>query len=139
MRIKLDQNALALSSMLERIAGVQVKDSFMDEEEETIYFIVNSGELGKAIGKGGMNIKRLSEELGKRIRITEYRDNVMEFIRGFIYPATVAEVVQEGNDILIKDESRKTKSLLIGRGGKNIKLLNRAVKRFFSINEVKVV
>lgn len=139
MRIKLDQNALALSSMLERIAGVQVKDSFMDEEEDTIYFIVNSGELGKAIGKGGMNIKRLSEELGKRIRITEYRDNVMEFIRGFIYPATVAEVVQEGNDILIKDESRKTKSLLIGRGGKNIKLLNRAVKRFFSINEVKVV
>jgi N utilization substance protein A len=139
MRIKLDQDALALSSMLERIAGVQVKDSFMDEEGETIYFIVASGELGKAIGKGGMNIKRLSEELGKRIRITEYRDNVMEFIRGFIYPATVAEVVQEGNDILIKDESRKTKSLLIGRGGKNIKLLNRAVKRFFSINEVKVV
>ncbi len=138
MRIKLDQDALALSSILERIAGVQVKDSFMDEEGETIYFIVASGELGKAIGKGGMNIKRLSEELGKRIRITEYRDNVIEFIRGFIYPATVAEVVQEGNDILIKDESRKTKSLLIGRGGKNIKLLNRAVKRFFSINEVKV-
>ncbi len=139
MRIKLDQDALALSSMLERVAGVQVKDSFMDEEEGTIYFIVASGGLGKAIGKGGMNIKRLSEELGKKIRITEYRDNVIEFIRGFIYPATVAEVVQEGNDILIKDESRKTKSLLIGRGGKNIKLLNRAVKRFFSINEVKVV
>lgn len=125
--------------MLERIAGVQVKDSFMDEEEETIYFIVAPGELGKAIGKGGMNIKRLSEELGKRIRITEYRDNVLEFVRGFIYPENVAEVMQEGNDILIKDESRKTKSLLIGRGGKNIKLLNRAVKRFFSINEVKVV
>ncbi len=95
--------------------------------------------MGKAIGKGGMNIKRLSEELGKRIRITEYRDNVLEFVRGFIYPENVAEVMQEGNDILIKDESRKTKSLLIGRGGKNIKLLNRAVKRFFSINEVKVV
>ncbi|MBI4980499.1 NusA-like transcription termination signal-binding factor [Candidatus Woesearchaeota archaeon] len=139
MRLKLDQNALALSSRLERIAGVQVKDSFMDEEEETIYFIVAPGELGKAIGKGGMNIKRLSEELGKRIRITEYRDNVLEFVRGFIYPAAVAEVVQEGSDILIRDESRKTKSLLIGRGGKNIKLLNRAVKRFFSINEVKVL
>lgn len=139
MRLKLDQNALALSSMLERVAGVQVKDSFMDEEGETIYFIVAPGELGRAIGKGGMNIKRLGEELGKRIRISEYRDNVLEFVRGFIYPATVAEVVQEGNEVLIKDESRKTKSLLIGRGGKNIKLLNRAVKRFFSINEVKVV
>ncbi|MFA6461808.1 MAG: NusA-like transcription termination signal-binding factor [Candidatus Woesearchaeota archaeon] len=139
VRLRLDQDTLALSSILERIAKVRVKDCFKDDSNEMIYFVVDSGELGKAIGKGGVNIRILQTELNKRVRIIEYHDNVVDFIRGFIHPAEVAEVVQEDHIINIKDENRKTKSLLIGRDGKNLKLLNRAVKRFFNIEEVKII
>ncbi|MFH0701823.1 MAG: NusA-like transcription termination signal-binding factor [Candidatus Woesearchaeota archaeon] len=139
VRLKLDQDTLALSGILERLAKVRVKDSFRDESNEWIYFVVETGDLGKAIGKGGANIHTLQQELNKRVRIVEYRAEVANFIRGFIYPAEVAEISQEGTTVVIKDENRKTKSLLIGRDGKNLKLLNRAVKRFFNIEEVKVV
>ncbi len=135
-KVILDQEAFGLSSLMEKIARVRVKDCFKDEE--IIYFVVAPGELGKAIGKGAVNIKRVQEELGKRIKVVEYNDDMVTFIKNIIYPAKVEEIVEENNVIFIKDSSKKTKSLLIGRGGKNLKLINRAVKRFFN-KEVKVV
>jgi len=139
VRLKLDQDTLGLSSILERVARVRVKDCFKDDTNEVVYFVVETGELGKAIGKGGANIKQLQQELGKRIRMVEYHPDVVDFIKGFIHPSEVAEVVQEGNVVVLKDENRKTKSLLIGRDGKNLRLLNRAVKRFFNVDEVKII
>ena len=134
-RIKLDPESLGLSTLMERLSGTHVKDCFRDEE--SIYFIVNSGELGKAIGKGGITVKRVQEELGKKIRIIEYHDNIQVFVRNVIYPLTVERISEEEGSIILRDKNRKTKSLLIGRGGKNLLLINRAVKRFFD-KEVKV-
>lgn len=135
-KVILDQEAFGLSSLMEKIARVRVKDCF--KNEEIVYFVVAPGELGKAIGKGAVNIKRVQEELGKRIKVIEYNDEVVNFIKNIIYPAKVEEIIEENSVIFIKDSSKKTKSLLIGRGGKNLKLINRAVKRFFN-KEVKVV
>ena len=135
-RLILDQEALGLSTLMERITRARVKDCFKDED--TIYFVVAVGELGKAIGKGGSNIKKAQQELGKRIKVIEYRDNAVDFVRNVIYPLKVEEIVEEEDAVIIKDSSRKTKSALIGRGGKNLQLINRAVKRFFN-KEVRVV
>jgi len=138
-RLKLNQNLLGLSSLMERISGVRVKDCFSDENNETIYFVVETGHLGKAIGKGGINIKRVQHELKKKIRIIEYRMNVVNFVKNVIYPIKVEEVIENDGEVLIKDPSKKTKSLLIGREGRNLKLINRAVKRFFPDKEIKIV
>lgn len=135
-RLILDQDAFALSSIMERITGAQVKDCFKDED--TIYFVVGIGELGRAIGKGGVNIRRVQNELGKRIKIIEYREKAVDFVKNVIYPANVEDIIEENDGIVIKDRSKKTKSILIGRGGKNLKMINRAVSRFFN-KEVKVV
>jgi len=126
-----------MSSLLEKRTGVHVKDCFRDEDE-TWYVIVSPGELGKAVGKEGSMVKRLQEEIGKKIRVIEFRENVVEFIRNIIYPLQIAEVIEEGEFLVLKDNNKKTKSLLIGRQGRNINILNRAVKRFFPIKEVKV-
>ncbi len=53
--------------------------------------------------------------------------------------AALREIKEEAGDVIIRDDNKKTKSLLIGREGRNLKLLNRAVRRFFSVNEVKVI
>ena len=122
---------------MERLTNARVKDCF--DINETIYFIVATGDMGKAVGKGGLIIKKIQQELGKRIRIIEYRDSVADFVRSVIYPLTVEEIVEKEGLIIIKDRSKKTKSLLIGRDGKNLNLINRAVQRFFKVKEVKVI
>ena len=127
---------MGLSSLMEKMTKAKVKDCFTDEDG-TIYFVVASGELGKAIGKGARNVKRLQQELQRRIRVIEHSNNVIEFVKNIIYPLRVQSIREEQDAVVIKDSNRKTKSALIGRGGKNLQLTNRAVKRFFN-KEVKV-
>ncbi len=128
---------MGLSSLMERITKAKVKDCFTDEEG-SIFFVVAPGEIGKAIGKGASNIKRLQQELQRKIRIIEYNDNVVEFVKNIIYPLHVQSITEEQNVIIIKETNKKAKSLLIGRQGRNLKLIDRAVKRFFQ-HEIKVI
>ena len=108
VRLKLDPETLGLFSLMEKITGARVKDCFKDED--TIYFVVNPGELGKAVGKGGANIRRVQQELGKRIKVIEFRDELAEFIKNVIYPLTVEEIKEQEGQVLIKDSNKKTKS-----------------------------
>jgi transcription termination/antitermination protein NusA len=135
VRIKLDQDSFGLSSVMERITHARVKDSF--SEGDIVYFVVAPGELGKAVGKGGIMIKKVQEKLGKKIRVIEYRDDVIAFVRNVIYPIRVEEIVEQEGIVIIRDNSKVTKGKLIGRGGSNLVFINRAVKRFFG-KEVKV-
>jgi len=128
---------MGLSSLMERITKAKVKDCFTDEEG-SIFFVVAPGEIGKAIGKGASNIKRLQQELQRKIRIIEYNDNVVEFVKNIIYPLHVQSITEEQGVIIIKETNKKAKSLLIGRQGRNLKLIDRAVKRFFQ-HEIKVI
>ena len=136
VRLKLDPDTIGLSSILENISRVPVKDCFQDED--TIYYIVPPGMVGKALGKGAINIKKVQARLNKKIKIVEYNNNCIMFVKKLIYPLQAETVAEEDGAIFIKDSNKKTKSLLIGRGGKNLKLLNRAVQRFFS-KEVKIL
>jgi len=134
-RLKLDQDTLGFSNLLERKLGVRVKDCFKDSE--TIYCIVSQGQMGKALGKGGSNIHKVQDELGKRVKIIEYREDPVEFIKNVIYPLKVEQIVLGEGVIILKDSNRKTKSLLIGRESRNINLIKRAIQRFFNV-DVKI-
>ena len=136
-RVILNQELMGLSSLMERITKAKVKDCFTDEEG-SIFFVVAPGEIGKAIGKGASNIKRLQQELQRKIKIIEYNDNVVEFVKNIIYPLHVQSITEEQGVIVIKETNKKAKSLLIGRQGRNLKLIDRAVKRFFQ-HEIKVI
>ena len=134
-RVKLDQETWGLSLLMEKITGAKVKDCFRDED--TVYFVVAPGELGKAIGKSGVNVHRLQAELGKRVKVIEFNEIPFLFIKNIIYPLAVEEIIEEGTAFVVKDRNRMIKSKLIGRESKNLKVLNRAVQRFFS-KDVKV-
>lgn len=135
-RVKIDQEALGWSSLMERITHARVKDCF--KEEDTIYFVVAPGELGKAIGKGGSMIRKVQEKFGKPVKVIEFRDDIVSFIKNIIYPVRVEEIVEEDGVVYIRDEDRKKKGQLIGRSGMGIAFVNRVVKRFFDVSEVKV-
>ncbi len=134
-RVKLDPDVIGLSSIMERMTHARVKDSFQDGD--LVCYIVAPGEMGKALGKGGSSIRKIQEKLGKKVKIIEFNDDVTKFVRNIILPLRVEKITIEGNTIIIEDSQKKTKSLLIGRQGRNLELLKRAVKRFFSV-EIKI-
>jgi transcription termination/antitermination protein NusA len=135
VRVKLNKETLGLSSFFERKTGALVKDCFL--EQDTVFFVVSAGNLGRALGKGGSMIRKVQEQLKKKIRIIEYSPSASAFVKNIIYPVKVQAIVEGDGQILIKDEDRKKKGQIIGRSGSNLEFINKVVGRFFDM-EVKV-
>jgi N utilization substance protein A len=137
MNITLDKSSIGLISSFSASTKSKVKD--MIEDNGLIIFVVEQGELFRALGKKGANVKKLSQKLNKRIKVVEYSPDVKTFIINMIYPLKVAEITQEGGIITLHGDDIKTKGLLIGRNARNLRLLERVVKRYFDVDEIKVV
>jgi len=135
-KVILDQEALGLSLLFEKMTRAKVVDCFQDGE--VICFVVSAGEMGKALGKNASNLHRLQQEFAKRVKLIEYNENLIWFVQNVIYPLKVEEIIPGEGTITLKDSNKKTKGLLIGRDGKNLLLTKRAVKRFFNVDVVVV-
>ena len=123
-------------SMFESLTGAKLKDCIVND---SIIFVVNQNEMGKAIGKRGANARRMENLLKKRIKIIEFSDNVSKFVGNLIYPAKAKEIRDNLGIIEITADDLKTKGILIGRDRHKINSINDIVKRYFEIKEVKVI
>lgn len=131
-----DQEMLGIMNLLSKLSQARIKDCF--KENSVFYCVVEKGDIGKAIGKRGLNVKKIGQVLKKKIRMIEFGETAAEFIRNLIFPVKVEEIMEKEGIVEIVGGDKKTRGLLIGRDGKNLAFLNKAVKRFFNV-EVKVV
>ncbi len=137
-KIKLSIEDIGLITTFENVTGASVKDCIVDKEKEKITFIVAEGQAGIAIGKGGINIKRLEEKLKKRIEVLEFSNDPLKFVSNIFRPIKVKNAyIAEKSDgtktlyvSLIKDKLGmiKTKS-------KNAREL---IKKYFNIDEITI-
>ena len=58
------------------------------DTEDCVIVLTDSADVGKIIGKGGANIKLLSQRLGRRVRVVGV-DDFEEMVRAFIAPARI--------------------------------------------------
>jgi len=123
-------------SIFESLTGAKVKDCIADD---SIIYIVHENEMGKAIGKNGSNIKRVENTLKKKIKLIEFNNDISQFIQNLIFPLKVKEIKEENSIVTIYGNDTRTKGMLIGRDRHNINSVKDIVKRYFDIEEVKVV
>ena len=136
MKIKYDADILKFMTLFESLTRSKLKDCIVNEK---LLFVVEPNEIGKAIGKNGSNVRRLEGILRKKIRIVEFNPEVCQFVRNMIYPLQAREVNEENSIVTITGPDTKTKGLMIGRDAKNLNFLKDIVKRYFSIEDIKVV
>ena len=136
MKITYTKELLAVMKLFTRITGALLKDSF--EYDHTLYFIVEPGHIGKAIGKGGVTVRNLQEKFKKHIRVVEYNPDVAVFIQNLIYPLRVDGVSAEGEKITIRSSDRSVREQLIGRNAKNLNMLREVATRYFQVSMIHV-
>ena len=136
-KIKFDIESIKLMTLFESITRSHVKDMII--REGALIFIVMPGELGKAIGKKAGNIKKLERISKKKIRIIEYRDDLEKFARNVIMPLKVNNIDIEGKIVTMTSPDSQTRGLLIGRAAVNLRNFESIVKRYFDIDEIKIV
>lgn len=126
-------------SVLETITGALAVDCIIDSKQKRVIYIVNRGDTGKVIGKGGTTIQRLKEHIGKDLEVVEYADNPERFARNTIAPARprkVEIVERNGKKAVIITVNPGDKGKAIGKEGKNIQKSRLLMKRHFGIDRV---
>lgn len=141
MKIKYDISLMQFISLFEKITHAKVKDCYQDDVLGKLTFVVQPGQIRKAVGKQGSNIKRIEQKLKKRIRVIEFDPDLHGFIQNMILPLRVKDIEeQEDGIILLHSDDTKTKGLLIGRSAANLCNLEQNCRRYFpNIKEIKVV
>jgi len=136
MRFVLDTKTMQTIALFEQMTGAQVRDCIMGDEQ--VVFIVQEGEVAKAIGKGGQHVRALEQRLKKRVKVVEYNPELVRFVQNVISPLEVKTVRIENNKVFLDAKDLKTRGLLIGRGASNLRFFEGIIKRYFPIDELRV-
>lgn len=141
--IVLNEQSLQLMKQFEDITGAGSRDCIIDEKNDRLIFVINPGDMGRAIGKQGTSIKKAAEDLGKKIEVVEFSNEAEEFIKNCFLPARVISVDitenDEGEFIALVDVADEDRGIAIGKGGKNIFKANKLAERQHDIVNVQII
>jgi len=134
MTIKLQTQNIRDIGVFERVTKVHVKDCIRDES--AVYFMIETGKSGLAIGKNGAVIKNVSRVLGKTIKVFEFAADAETMVKNMI---PTAKSVERGGDSVTVTIPNSDRSVVIGRSGRNIKVMKEFLKRHFKINYLRLI
>ncbi|MBI5346983.1 MAG: NusA-like transcription termination signal-binding factor [Candidatus Aenigmarchaeota archaeon] len=133
MKVTLDMNTIQTINLFHNITGSNVVDCV--DTEDMLYFVVQKGEYGLAVGKNGAKIKIVEKKLRKTVKIFEYSEDLETFIKNIVPEAQETTFNEKKILVRLKPADR---AKVIGKAGKNIKIINVFLKRLFDIEEMKV-
>ena len=139
VEIKLDADTLRIFAMFEGLTRTSLKDVL--DEEERIIFVVEEGQIGRAIGKGAINLKRLRENLGKEVVLIGFAADKEAFVKNVFHKFKVESIEWEdrnGDIIAHVKVPQEEKGKAIGKGGRNIQLARTLLKRHHQVADVSV-
>jgi len=133
MKVILNTQDIQIINIFQSITGSDIIDCISDDDE--IYLVVAEGQYGLAVGKRGAKIKNAEKILRKSIKVFEYSKDLEKFIQNLIPEAR--EIVVKDNVAHVK-VANSDKVRVIGKRGKNIKMIKKFLKRLFEIEDVKL-
>ncbi|MCK5302031.1 MAG: NusA-like transcription termination signal-binding factor [Candidatus Thorarchaeota archaeon] len=141
-RVRLSMDDMALIASFERITGASAMDVVRDDEGDRLIFIVRPKQLGKAIGRGGANVKAAADVFGRPIDIVEIAETAEEFVKKALAPARVEQVKlvkhKNGNVVATVTVKQADRGIAIGREGRNIARARILAKRHFDVTNVTI-
>lgn len=133
MTVKISTDSFRVIAAFERLTKVQPRDCIITDE--CVYFLVDSDKIGLAIGKDGIVIKKVGSVLARPVKLFEYSEDAATMLKK-IMPA--ADNIEIANKIAKFSLQAKDRPAMLGRGGKNIKIMKEFLNRHFGIEEVKI-
>ena len=142
-KIKLTSDELRLISLFQSITSATARDCIVDDKMDRVIFVVNKGQMGLAIGKGGTTIRQLQNVVAKKVELVEYSDDPSEFIRNILNSDMINEVKinerVDGTMQAIVSVDAKKKGVVVGKEGRNAEKARLLAKRYFQISNVLIV
>lgn len=141
-KIKLTSDELRLMSLFQSITSVTARDCVVDDKMDRVIFIVNKGQMGLAIGKGGVTIRQLQNVVARKVELVEYSDDASDFVRNILNPQMVNDVKitqrTDGSKQAVVLVDAKRKGVVVGKEGRNAEKARLLAKRYFQISNVLI-
>ena len=142
LSIKLTTDQMRLMSLFQNVTGATARDCIEDEKQDRVIFVVNSGKMGLAIGKGGMHIKSLQNIIKRNVELVEFDEDPSKFLTNLLNSKLVSEVKintrADGSKQAIVLVDPRKKGIVVGREGRNAEKARLLAKRYFNITNVLI-
>jgi len=140
--IKLTTDQMRMMSLFQNVTGATARDCVEDEKQDRVIFVVNTGKMGLAIGKGGVHIKSLQNIVKRNVELVEYDEDPAKFLTNLLNSKLISEVkINKRNDgskqAIVMVDPRK-KGIVVGREGRNAEKARMLAKRYFDISSVLI-
>ena len=140
--IKLTTDQMRMMSLFQNVTGATARDCIEDEKQDRVIFVVNSGKMGLAIGKGGTHIKSLQNIVKRNVELVEFDDDPAKFLSNLLNSKLVSEVKinkrADGSKQAIVMVDPRKKGIVVGREGRNAEKARLLAKRYFDITSVLI-
>jgi len=140
--IKLTTDQMRLMSLFQNVTGATARDCVEDEKQDRVIFVVNSGKMGLAIGKGGSHIKNLQNIVKRNVELVEYNDDPAKFLTNILNSKLISEVKinkrPDGTTQAIVLVDPRKKGIVVGREGRNAEKARLLARRYFGITSVLI-
>ena len=139
MGVTLEDEARQYLAAFEDATETTGRDCLVDDEK--LLIVVNSGEMGEAIGPGGQNVTQFEDRVDKSVRLVEGADDPEMFVANALAPAAVYNVTVSENDDLVAyvEVADEDRGVAIGSGGETIERARTLADRHFGFDDVQLI
>ena len=135
----INMQSMRYLNLLDKVARVKTTTCFT--YNNTIFFAVHDGDVSKAIGLGAINIRKIQESLGKKVKIIREQngiENVQRFVEDIIAPVRFKSMEIKDNCAIITAGNMQSKASLIGRNRRRFDELRKILHETFNL-DLKIV
>ncbi|AFS82152.1 NusA-like transcription termination signal-binding factor [Candidatus Nitrosopumilus sediminis] len=140
--IKLTTDQMRMMSLFQNVTGATARDCVEDEKQDRVIFVVNTGKMGLAIGKGGIHIKSLQNIVKRNVELVEFDEDPAKFLSNLLNSKLISEVKinkrPDGTKQAIVMVDARKKGIVVGREGRNAEKARLLAKRYFDISSVLI-
>ena len=140
--IKLTTDQMRMMSLFQNVTGATARDCVEDEKQDRVIFVVNSGKMGLAIGKGGVHIKSLQNIVKRNVELVEFDEDPAKFLSNLLNSKLISEVKinkrTDGSKQAVVMVDPRKKGIVVGREGRNAEKARMLAKRYFDIASVLI-
>lgn len=126
-------------NLLDKASRVKTTKCFT--YNNTIFFAVPKNMLSKAIGPSASNVKKIQDNLGKKVKIISEangKEDIERFIKDIVSPVQFKSLEIKDDTITITSGNNQSKASLIGRNKRRYEELKNVVEDIFNMG-LKVI
>jgi len=134
-----DMQFIRYMNIFSRVTRVSAKHCFL--YNNMLVFIVPQFAVDQAIGRENTNLKKISEVIGKRVRIIaepKSRKDIERFLKILVSPVEFQSLEVKDDEAIIT-AGMENKAMLIGRQRAREQELKEILAQYFQIKNVRIL